>query len=96
MIVLTNARPPLYQSGFRDIVLALAATYGLYILSSILHFDPWHLVTSFLQYLLLVPSFIIVLTIYSFANTHDLAWYVRSSPPTPLLEAFRSCSKSFD
>ncbi|GAA5927919.1 uncharacterized protein JCM15063_006035 [Sporobolomyces koalae] len=62
------------DSGFRDIVLALAATYGLYILSSLLHFDPWHLVTSFLQYLLLVPSFIIVLTIYSFANTHDLAW----------------------
>ncbi|GAA6023527.1 hypothetical protein JCM11491_005529 [Sporobolomyces phaffii] len=62
------------DSGFRDIVLALAATYGLYILSSILHYDPWHLVTSFLQYLLLVPSFIIVLTIYSFANTHDLAW----------------------
>ncbi|GAA5886991.1 hypothetical protein JCM16303_003082 [Sporobolomyces ruberrimus] len=62
------------DSGFRDIALALAATYGLYILSSILHFDPWHLVTSFLQYLLLVPSFIIVLTIYSFANTHDLAW----------------------
>ncbi|GAA5916120.1 uncharacterized protein JCM6883_001738 [Sporobolomyces salmoneus] len=62
------------NSGFTDIVLALAATYGLYILSSILHLDPWHLLTSFLQYLLLVPSFIIVLTIYSFANTHDLAW----------------------
>ncbi|GAA6062795.1 hypothetical protein JCM10212_002164 [Sporobolomyces blumeae] len=70
----SNIGQILQESGFRDIVIALAATYGLYILSSILHYDPWHLVTSFLQYLLLVPSFIIVLTIYSFANTHDLAW----------------------
>ncbi|GAA5956701.1 hypothetical protein JCM3765_005709 [Sporobolomyces pararoseus] len=70
----SNISALLGDSGFRDIVLALAATYGLYIISSILHFDPWHLLTSFLQYLLLVPSFIIVLTIYSFANTHDLAW----------------------
>ncbi|GAA5840244.1 hypothetical protein JCM5353_007839 [Sporobolomyces roseus] len=70
----SNIGDLLGQGGFRDIVIALAATYGLYILSSILYFDPWHLVTSFLQYLLLVPSFIIVLTIYSFANTHDLAW----------------------
>ncbi|GAA5918550.1 hypothetical protein JCM1841_003297 [Sporobolomyces salmonicolor] len=64
----------LKQSGFRDIVIALAATYGLYVISSILHFDPWHLMTSFIQYMLLVPAFIIVLTIYSLSNTHDISW----------------------
>ena len=28
---------------FRNIVLSLAATYGLYILASILALDPWHM-----------------------------------------------------
>jgi hypothetical protein len=28
---------------FRNIVLSLAATYGLYIISSLLAFQPWHL-----------------------------------------------------
>jgi chitin synthase len=37
---------------FRNIVLSLIATYGIYILASILALDPWHLLTSFPQYLL--------------------------------------------
>jgi chitin synthase len=28
---------------FRNIVVSLLATYGLYIVSSLLAFDPWHL-----------------------------------------------------
>lgn len=31
-------------------------------------FDPWHMVTSFLQYLLLAPGYINVLNVYAFAN----------------------------
>lgn len=34
----------------------------VYVLSSLLAFDPWHLVTSFLQYLLLSPTYILVLS----------------------------------
>jgi chitin synthase len=34
--------------AFRDIVISLAATYGLYVFSSILHAEPFHLITSFL------------------------------------------------
>jgi chitin synthase len=37
------------NSAFRDIVVALAATYGLYFLSSFLHFEPWHMFTSFIR-----------------------------------------------
>jgi chitin synthase len=37
---------------FRNIVLSLIATYGIYILASVLALDPWHLLTSFPQYLL--------------------------------------------
>lgn len=35
--------------AFRDIVISLAATYGLYFFSSFLHFEPWHMFTSFLR-----------------------------------------------
>ncbi|BGP14920.1 hypothetical protein JCM10213v2_002875 [Rhodosporidiobolus nylandii] len=62
------------DSAFRDIVIALASTYVLYFVSSILHAEPWHMFTSFIQYLLFMPSYISVLSIYSFANLHDLAW----------------------
>ena len=37
---------------FRNIVLSLIATYGIYILASLLALDPWHMLTSFIQYLL--------------------------------------------
>ncbi|KAL6300688.1 glycosyltransferase family 2 protein [Sparassis latifolia] len=59
---------------FRDIVISLLATIGLYILSSLIHFDPWHMITSFLQYVLISPSYISVLNVYAFANVHDVSW----------------------
>ncbi|KAI0727135.1 glycosyltransferase family 2 protein [Fomitopsis betulina] len=59
---------------FRDIVISLVSTYGLYIIASIIHFEPWHMITSFLQYLLLAPSYIAVLNVYAFANVHDVSW----------------------
>lgn len=58
----------------QDIVISLGATYGLYIISSILHADPWHLITCFLQYMMFLPSYVIVLSIFAFSNLHDLAW----------------------
>ncbi|KAG8683909.1 Chitin synthase, class 2, partial [Ceratobasidium sp. 423] len=33
---------------FRDIVISLAATYGLYFFASFMHAEPWHMFTSFL------------------------------------------------
>jgi chitin synthase len=69
---------------FRDIVLALGSTYGTYIISAILYLDPWHMVTSFVQYIFLVPSFINVLQMYAFCNTHDVSWGTKAfwKPPT--------------
>jgi len=62
------------NSIFRDIVLSLAATLGLYIIASLLFFEPWHMITSFVQYLLMAPSYIAVLNVYAFANVHDVSW----------------------
>ena len=59
---------------FRDLVIAGSTTYGFYILASLIHFDPWHLVTSIAQYLLLMPTYINIFMIYSFANLHDVSW----------------------
>lgn len=46
---------------FRDLIISSAATYGLYLISSILFFDFLHMFTSFIQYLLLSPSYVNIL-----------------------------------
>jgi len=60
--------------AFRDVVISLASTYGMYFLSSLLHGDPWHMITSFMQYLLMLPAFVNILMVYAFCNTHDVSW----------------------
>ncbi|KAI0793146.1 glycosyltransferase family 2 protein [Irpex lacteus] len=62
------------NSIFRNIVISLVATLGLYIIASLIFFEPWHMITSFIQYLLLAPSYISVLNVYAFANVHDVSW----------------------
>lgn len=44
------------NAAFRDIVISLAATYGLYFIGSFMHFEPWHMFTCFIQYMFLLPS----------------------------------------
>ena len=57
-----------------NIVLSLLSTVGLYFYSSILYLDPWHMITSSVQYFLLLPSYICTLQVYAFCNTHDVTW----------------------
>lgn len=59
---------------FLDLAMSLLATYGLYLISSLLYFEPWHMITSFVQYLLLLPSYVNILLIYAFCNLHDVSW----------------------
>ena len=59
---------------FFTIIISLLSTYVLYIIASLLFFDPWHMFTSFLQYLLLTPTYINILNVYAFCNTHDITW----------------------
>ncbi|KAF9034366.1 glycosyltransferase family 2 protein [Panaeolus papilionaceus] len=74
------------NSIFRNIVLSLVATLGLYILASLLFFEPWHMITSFVQYMLMAPSYINVLNVYAFANVHDISWGTKgdNAPPKDL------------
>lgn len=60
--------------SFASICVSLASTYGLYALMSLLYFDPWHIVSSSLQYFLMLPAYTCLLQIYAFCNTHDVSW----------------------
>lgn len=62
------------NAQFRDLVVATTSTYLLYFLASFLYLEPWHMFTSFIQYLLLSPAYVNVLNIYAFCNIDDISW----------------------
>ncbi|KAK0278410.1 hypothetical protein LTR35_009149 [Friedmanniomyces endolithicus] len=59
---------------FFTLIISMCSTYLLYLVSSILFLDPWHMVTSFVQYLMLTPTYLNILNVYAFCNTHDITW----------------------
>ncbi|TDL25938.1 hypothetical protein BD410DRAFT_764173 [Rickenella mellea] len=59
---------------YSTMVFSILATYGVYAFSSLLAFDPWHLLTSFIPYLMLSPTYINILNIYAFSNLDDISW----------------------
>lgn len=67
------------SSGAGIIIIALASTYGLYFVASFLYLDPWHMFTSFFQYLLMMTSYINILMVYAFSNWHDVSWGTKGS-----------------
>ncbi|KAJ7593872.1 chitin synthase [Mycena floridula] len=64
------------QGGSANTVMLFSViiTYGLYAFSSLLAFDPWHMITSFIPYLFLSPTYINILNIYAFTNLDDISW----------------------
>ncbi|KAI9091744.1 chitin synthase-domain-containing protein [Phlyctochytrium arcticum] len=65
---------PFEMGSGMSYIIGLSATYGVYLLGSLLQRDPYHMVTSLFQYMLLLPSYINVLQIYAFCNLHDVTW----------------------
>ena len=61
------------------IIIALAATFGLYFVASFMYMDPWHMFTSFPQYLLIMSSYVNILNVYAFSNWHDVSWGTKGS-----------------
>ena len=72
------------------IIIALGATFGLYYVASFLYLDPWHMFTSFFQYLALMPSFINILMIYAFSNWHDVSWGTKGSDKADVLPSAKT------
>lgn len=64
---------------FVRMIISVLSTYGVYVISSIIACDPFHLVTCFVQYILLQATYINVLNVYAFSNLHDLSWGTKGS-----------------
>ena len=73
------------NSLFYTLIVSLASTYILYFVISFLFFDPWHMFTSFIQYLLLTPTYINILNVYAFCNTHDITWGTKGDDKAAVL-----------
>ncbi|KAM3511940.1 hypothetical protein MY11210_004411 [Beauveria gryllotalpidicola] len=59
---------------FATLIVSVMSTFGIWLIASLIMFDPWHMFTSFLQYMLLTPTYTNVLNVYAFCNTHDVSW----------------------
>jgi len=77
------------------ILIALAATFGLYFVASFMYMDPWHMFTSFPQYLLIMSSYVNILNVYAFSNWHDVSWGTKGSDKADVLPSAQT-TKSGD
>lgn len=83
--VATFFKPPIGA-----LVVAMISTFGIYFTASFLYRDPWHMFSSFLQYLCLAPSFTNVLNVYAFCNLHDVSWGTKGSDKAEALPSISS------
>lgn len=88
------------------LVAAVISTFGIYLFASFLYVrmilydvmlwlislqrDPWHMFSSFPQYLLLAASFTNVLNVYAFCNLHDVSWGTKGSDKAEALPSISS------
>jgi len=72
---------------------ALVSTYGIYLIASCLYADPWHMLTSFPQYMGLAPSFTNILNVYAFCNLHDVSWGTKGSDKVDALPSVKSSTE---
>lgn len=79
---------------FRDLVISTGTTYLLYFFGAILYGEPSFMATSFIQYLLLSPTYVNVLNIYSFCNIDDISWGTRQEPVAKNLGVAKSTNNN--
>jgi chitin synthase len=67
----------------------MASTYALWFIISFMFLEPAHMFTSFVQYLLMTPTYINVLNVFAFCNTDDLSWGTKemNNKPASAVEA---------
>ncbi|KAL8281055.1 hypothetical protein RQP46_006413 [Phenoliferia psychrophenolica] len=84
-----------FNGSFAPIFAGIAGTFGIYIISSILYLDPWHILHSMPPFLLIAASFTNILNIYAFCNLHDVS-YGSKSPLISGLDALPSATSKKD
>ncbi|KAK6001438.1 hypothetical protein QM012_002769 [Aureobasidium pullulans] len=78
------------STGPGIIIIALAATFGLYFVASFMYLDPWHMFTSFPQYLVIMSSYINILNVYAFSNWHDVSWGTKGADKADALPSAKT------
>lgn len=76
------------------ITIALISVFGVYVLASLLYLDPWHLITSFGQYLVMATSYINIINVYAFCNWHDVSWGTKGADKADSLPSAQTTKKS--
>ncbi|KAH7121501.1 chitin synthase-domain-containing protein [Dactylonectria macrodidyma] len=60
--------------GWLTVLVTSISIFGVYIAAGILALSPWHLFTSWAQYLFISSSYTNILNIYAFSNVNDVSW----------------------
>ncbi|KAJ3417009.1 Chitin synthase, class 2 [Chytridiales sp. JEL 0842] len=68
-------------------LVSILSTFGVMFLASIVQFDAAHMFTCLIQYLLVLPSYINVLTVYALSNIHNTSWGTKGDSQAELLPA---------
>ncbi|KAA1099303.1 Chitin synthase 2 [Puccinia graminis f. sp. tritici] len=84
------------STSYGPIFAGLAGTFGIYIFSSILYMDPWHLLHSMIPYLFIAVSFTNILNVYAFCNLHDVSWGTKGSDKAESLPSVSSTTTAKD
>ncbi|KAJ6626890.1 glycosyltransferase family 2 protein [Mycena sp. CBHHK59/15] len=79
-----------FEPPIGPLAAAMLSTFGIYYFASFLYGDPWHMFSSFAQYLCLAPSFINVLNVFAFCNLHDVSWGTKGSDKADALPSISS------
>ena len=82
-----HGRDLFQNSIFFTLIASMASTYALWFVISFLFRDPAHMFTSFLQYLLMTPTYINVLNVFALCNTDDLTWGTKEESKPPMSAA---------
>jgi chitin synthase len=79
-----------FTSNTGLIILALVSTYGIYIVASVMYLDPWHMLHSFWQYIVMASSYTNILNVYAFCNWHDVSWGTKGSDKAEALPSAKT------
>ncbi|KAH6962191.1 chitin synthase [Ilyonectria sp. MPI-CAGE-AT-0026] len=64
--------------GWLTVLVTAISVFGVYIAAGILALSPWHLFTSWAQYLFISSSYTNILNIFAFSNVNDVSWGLKT------------------
>ena len=67
--------------GKSTVLVACTSLFAIYYASSFLYLEPWHMFTSYPQYLFVSSSYTNILNVYAFSNWHDVSWGEKMGKP---------------